>query len=413
MGINIAEYFRARESNDGNQARDLGTRKDSILGQIEKIKSEKRKIEKQRQDSQSLLDKVKQRGLPATRIEAEVADLGRKIEAAQSEISSLQQKYDAFDVPAQADFRRMNQLVEILARNKCVEAAELARAGDCFAYLPVGQVKHDKIGRPVECSIGLGSFRFKTLRIKPDDAHFRKNYWPPSLDWLPDYPSRVDAADTEWQAFQSKSDVCAYLNKSAGRLILTNTRFRDFGKREYGKIDDREMDFSDVAFSLEALVDDGIAKGGGELDLALPYEDNPLMAHVKSRIEALTTSESGFACAEDSLQSPEILEIIQQDWEAIAKAPWSDQIEGPMALLKYSLEKGEQARFWCTGIRSNFGFRLRTPDHDWLKGEIYIKTDGKRCNPGSPIEMQPATKGSDRQIAGLGRLFMSVARSSD
>ena len=138
------------------------------------------------------------------------------------------------------------------------------------------------------------------------------------------------------------------------------------------------------------------------------------MAHVLSRILPLTNTKQLFVTCSEKLDSAKTYERIKDHWGRIKKAPWSDDIKGTLALLKYLLENGEKARFWCKDFENHYGFRLRSRDHDWLVGEIYVGANISR-DPDT-TSMHLIETGSYRhslQIARIGDLFIRVGRSED
>ncbi|MCH7994006.1 MAG: hypothetical protein IIB57_06130, partial [Planctomycetes bacterium] len=152
-------------------------------------------------------------------------------------------------------------------------------------------------------------------------------------------------------------------------------------------------------------------KENGEIDLEKSYPDNALMARVRSWILPRTNTEPLFPACSDKLTSAKIYERIKDHWDGIKKAPWSDGIKGTLALLKYLLENGEKARFWCKAFENHYGFRLRSRDHDWLVGEIYIGADISPASDTTSIQLVGPAYGDI--IARIGDLFIRVGRSED
>lgn len=52
-------------------------------------------------------------------------------------------------------------------------------------------------------------------------------------------------------------------------------------------------------------------------------------------------------------------------------------------LAQISCGKWERARFWKREFENHFGFRLRTRDHSWIEGSIYLIESGKSVQPGA------------------------------
>jgi len=64
-------------------------------------------------------------------------------------------------------------------------------------------------------------------------------------------------------------------------------------------------------------------------------------------------------------------ELVGAYWKAFINSPWEPSIEGTYALLKHRCARGEIPNVYSFDVKGHFGFRVRTPDHDWIMGEIY------------------------------------------
>lgn len=79
------------------------------------------------------------------------------------------------------------------------------------------------------------------------------------------------------------------------------------------------------------------------------------------------------------LNQPEILAIIGPAWHAFVMSPWERKVGRTYALLKHICQRGALPHFYTHEHEGHFGFRLRTPDHNWIIGEIF-------CPSGTPQE---------------------------
>ena len=71
------------------------------------------------------------------------------------------------------------------------------------------------------------------------------------------------------------------------------------------------------------------------------------------------------------LRARQIDELIGVYWQAFIDAPWEASIVGSYALLKHRCARGETPNVFACETQGHFGFRVRTPDHDWIMGEIF------------------------------------------
>lgn len=78
-----------------------------------------------------------------------------------------------------------------------------------------------------------------------------------------------------------------------------------------------------------------------------------------------------FLPGQSRLSEARIHKLVGAYWRAFLDAPWEASIVGSYALLKHRCARGETPNAFSYGTHGHFGFRLRTPDHDWIMGEIY------------------------------------------
>ena len=129
------------------------------------------------------------------------------------------------------------------------------------------------------------------------------------------------------------------------------------------------------------------------------------MDWLQSQVSELTTPKPIFRPSVESADTNEIFKRIKSDWEAFLKCPWAKEIQGTLALLKYYVENGERARFWSGEFENLYGFRLRSRDHDWIKGNIFIDVSGKPASGKEPLEFHDKHGG---WVVRIGRMYLLV-----
>jgi hypothetical protein len=88
-----------------------------------------------------------------------------------------------------------------------------------------------------------------------------------------------------------------------------------------------------------------------------------------------TASRPKFLPEKGRLSEEQIYKLVGAYWKAFLEAPWEPAIEGTYALLKHRCKRGETPNVFSCDTHGHFGFRVRTPDHDWIMGEIYCPPD--------------------------------------
>ena len=101
-----------------------------------------------------------------------------------------------------------------------------------------------------------------------------------------------------------------------------------------------------------------------------------------------------FASGQRRMAMAEIDGLIGRYWDAFLASPWESTMDGAYALLKHRCTRGETANVYSFDTTGHFGFRMRTPDHDWILGEIY-------CPPHSLGPKDPIDPGITQSRPGL------------
>jgi hypothetical protein len=126
-------------------------------------------------------------------------------------------------------------------------------------------------------------------------------------------------------------------------------------------------------------------KALGPLDLDSNKSSSMLREIIQTAWKAASAnipSQPRFLPGQTKLTAAKIDQLIGSYWRAFLDSPWEPGIEETYALLKHRCTRGETPNVFAYDTCGHFGFRVRTADHDWIKGEIY-------CPPGnlSPSKM--------------------------
>ncbi len=432
MGVNIADHFERQKQAFRDRAAKAQADEAALKERIAGKQKDRAALAAEKKSKKSLMTQAEAEGLDIKKLDEKLADLDRQIEAVTAEINDLKRQVDELSSGPAVDFNRIDNFVQVLKLNDCLEAAEVDGVAACVGALAVGLrmgdgIKLDDAGSPIECLVRLAAGVTVVVPVNGGNRRFSKGFRPALLDWI---PVSNGSNEVPCAARNDKSEpaIRAWLDASSGRLIVTRARLQwrerdgwensdNHGRQPAEKWKPVTDDFSDLALCLEAHMGQLIQAAGGALNLDHPYADNALMEHVRLSLLPQTTPEPQFRPFDDQLESSEIYRLIKEDWDAFVKAPWSGSICGSLALLKHHLEGGERAKFWCEGFEGAYGFRLRTRDHDWIKGLIFVGPKEGDVSKKALIQVQPRrdSYGSDKNvwIASLGRMWLQVDRSAD
>jgi hypothetical protein len=148
--------------------------------------------------------------------------------------------------------------------------------------------------------------------------------------------------------------------------------------------------------------------GDTYLDLDEKKED-PLFEEIAELVRKAATpvTESPYKPSQAAQTTSDIGKIIGSDFTKFVEAPWTPKTNGVLGNLKYYCEQGERPRFYNLNLEGLYGFRLRTRDHSWILGEVYLVPKSLPYS-GSPAEVPEIISSHDRVLARIDRLLIMV-----
>jgi hypothetical protein len=402
--VKIADYFETVMQQYTDQTNALKGRLRIIEEEIAAQDAQAKTTEKERKKMQDLLADPPAQAFDTGKANEAIAAWDTQIGECKEKKRALTAEKEFLVSKAAGETpSRYKLLSSLLSKiEQCEEAQEVQALDDCWPHCTVEIQDLDDAGRPKSCRIALGGEEARTLKITGNEKQFVKEFRPPGLKWLPAHRDVRVKAPSDWWSRNRR--FSAFLD-SDRKLILCRTKIKlppsfDYAQRQE-QYKNHEEDFSDIACSLSARFDEIVAEENNALDLTKDYSGSALMAHLQGIVLSRTTDEPEFEPADEEIGSAEIEERIKEHWEAFMTCSWSGAIEGALALLKYSVENRERVRFWSGDFKNHYGFRLRTRDHDWLVGEVFVATP-----PMSPPGRLKVW--SNSEVATIGALALRV-----
>jgi hypothetical protein len=395
MNLNIAEHFNAMKKRHSDWAAETAAKKGKIALEIARITKEKESRSADKIKKQKLLRQNEEEGLEVSQLKKKINELDALVTQSEAELSRLQKADADCTVAVQRSFEREDLLVSILKNVYKLEEAEvISGLEERFKTLTVSISKTDAAGHPKECILQIG-LELMELKIRSAGNRWCTDFHPPALRWLG--LRQNDHAHETWHVQDGDPDTATrnvgrnpeelkvwYDGKTEKIILSQELKWQTTWKQQTdqwkppteqtARFEDK---FTDITISLVEKVDEAINAANGDLDLTSTYPDNPLLAYVREQILAQTTDISVFHTCKEQLTPKEIYERIKVEWEGFTHCPWSAQLTGVLALAKYHVENGERARFWSKNLEGHYGLRIRTRDHDWIVGEIYIDPNWK------------------------------------
>ena len=112
------------------------------------------------------------------------------------------------------------------------------------------------------------------------------------------------------------------------------------------------------------------------------------------------------------LKTGEIEKRIGASFRKFVDAPWTAKTKGLLANLKYYCEQGERPRFNSCEVEGAYGFRLRTRDHNWIRGRVYVVPDALPYESESNDIPEINNNYGSSAMVRQGRLILSVEGES-
>jgi len=126
-----------------------------------------------------------------------------------------------------------------------------------------------------------------------------------------------------------------------------------------------------------------------------------------------TAGQPKFLHGQRRLREWQIDELIGAYWKPFINGPWDAGITGSYALLKHRCGRGETPNVYAFDTLGHFGFRVRTPDHDWIIGEIYCPPE--RFSPTEtpdPATLTNLDSPGDAWLAELGPVKFCIRKAT-
>lgn len=394
--LTITEYFARREEEDKKLTAQRQTQIDQLGQEREKADSVGQSLDKERAKKVKLQQQMQAEGVDTAALDGKISEIDAQITMAKGKAAELQHQISELLPIEPRDWAHARGLAK-LVQQYCKATYVVTSARDVYAHLPV-KCESDAAGHPSQVTIDLGGTT-RVVAIRGAETRFVRGYCPEDLLWFATAMRNSPLAEPE-DSYGSRERWYAILDLSSGEMLVS----RRFMERYASEAE--ESDCPDFVTSLEDHVDAQLA-GVKEVNVADTTNHNSLTAHIASVVEQATTSTSWFTRQEQCLTSTEIHKQIQAEWHALAVCAWTKDVTDQYALLKYHVENGEKARFWSSPFAHHFGFRLRTRDHTWLVGRLYIDpTASSPEKPVPPVFHAFKMRNREHRAMQVGRMYM-------
>jgi hypothetical protein len=216
---------------------------------------------------------------------------------------------------------------------------------------------------------------------------------PTSLSWVPKSSQHPEAATPALEIFAhivyiEDADRILIREKPNAQVQASHQLSGQAAAyaRAFGSLEDALRHYVDELRALESIdISDG--------------KPLPLLGEVVRdacrKTAADTVGDPKFLPGQRRLSDGQIYKLVGTCWRVFLDAPWEESTEGSYALLKYLCTRDETPSFFSYGTHGHFGFRVLTPEHEWITGEIYCPPEYLSPTEGPELEVINRPLGKD------------------
>jgi hypothetical protein len=275
---------------------------------------------------------------------------------------------------------------------------------------------------------GVDVGRDELFLLNPSTKWCVRGRIPTELSWVGFDPSAFPSPKQAVRPPEGHRAPIAMLDPTCCRLYMLETcREYEVSKRQewvsndaWGRSGWREVPVM-APLSVAEFVDDlpqlvraaqaaSSASGGVSLDEAAPEDPILRCVYDFAQGQLIPESQIPFKEIDGQLSLEECRARVLPHLEAFRDAPWSAEQEGDVALLKHVLGSRSPVYAWNESLEGLYGFRVRSSDHTWIRGELYLAPSGVLVTRGTPGRVQTTRRNysTDPMICNVGDAWIRV-----
>lgn len=416
MTLNTASprdfYYLLRES---FQSYDYESRRKGLLARLDERKQALVRMRAERDKLEELRSINEREGLSVPELSGKIAEQDAllapvlaEIAGINSEIADVKQKLLEGNSETWEFLRALCNAVHSEPINcRLLIADDLASVWEEVTVLGIDG---DGEGHPIRVRAELFGTEF-AVDVAGGESRYLRSHRPGDLEWLPPPPERFARQKSTTGALVWLSDSHRLLS-SVESLRWTEERP---SSRYHGSVDhlERTLELAPCPSSILEYIGTRVASCSRPITLDFDQASTGLELKFIHVVLELTTEVHRFVrhLAEPSLS--DVAKTVAIPWTSLVRARWSGAVTGALAKLKYLAEEGASPRWWPESYVGHFGFRLRTRDHSWLVGELFVdpSLEDATDEPRRLLEVAENYRGRDR--GRLGNTWILVVEQRD
>ncbi len=410
--VDITEYLDTRWKTYEEEVKACDLRKSESVTAADQIAQSTRILQDDLANKEALKKQASENGLDTTPLDKDIIRIRVKINELQKQHDEekrlANQQYPVAPFDRWKASRFAQHLREIKHDQVCVLPSLEAAAS--LLTVTRDDLTVDKDGIVIKVNVRFAKHHIGEVPISLQHRRYAKSFRPEALKWVPSLAGE-DSADTDSSSYNKTMTV--FIVDSEHTLLLpTKYEFRHDPYHDHSsrteKYHESCMGDENASFVFASnILLRALKDAGGSIRLNETYTDS-FLARIREEILGLTLDKPRWMKNTERPNSATVLASIGDDLSLVAGAPWSDDIDGPWAKLKHTLENGERPRVWRKEHVDHYGLRLRTRDHSWLVCDMFIDCTQKAGEPGEPIQVIRHTN-----IRKIGRMHMWVGEQKD
>jgi hypothetical protein len=370
------------------------------------IQAERNSIQEQEKLAERLGKELKRLEALAKQLEesgASSEDLARQVGGRKSEISAAQLAVEVSNAKIselEAGLKGLEPALWLVDYCRKILKEEnipsITGWGDLFGLARLTVVTDDGLPNAVEVEFpceGRAALEYK-VPVRQGSGRMIKGFVPAELRWVPEewicvespltihyQQHRCEIGGRDGEANRGCLRRVYYLTGEERLMpILRKCCWRrlkasyGYGRQAREEWEEMERDIGGDLLPFCQILEAEIASAGGVLELGKSYAEGSFFSFLNKAVFSVTVPvcEQQFEPVEERLGAEEIAERLQPYWETFVRGPWLPQLNGLLANLKYYCESGERPRFYSGGLKGSYGFRVRTRDHSWILGVVFL-----------------------------------------
>lgn len=404
---NVAEYFDKRWKSYEQEVKASDSRRAECRKAAEQHAEAMKSLQRDITIKEALKKEASANGLDTTPLDKEIIRIRQELEALQKLHNEQHQRATQPGPVVPYERGVVTRFVRHLGEQKH-NGAELLpslQAAASRITVSLSDLTLDKDGLVTKAQVRFARHRIGELPISPENARYVKAFRPDPLRWLPSLAGEPTAVE---EMGHHHEPMRAFIVEDRHALLLPAEFV--FQYEEWPGARPQAMHVTgDIApFVLASnILANALKTTGGAIRLDETYADQ-FLARIRDEIVGLTIEEPRWKKNTEFPDSDHVLSSIKNDLALLAAAPWSDDLGGLWAKFKHTLENGERPRMWRKEHVDHYGLRLRTRDHTWLVGCLFIDRTQQTGKPGDPIQIT-----HDANTRRVGRLHVVLSEVRD